>query len=94
MLLLDLAIDLLIPPLSIVALAVLAGLAASRLGAPWLLCALFLLLYVVRGWTLSGTGAQGLAALLRAPFYVLWKFAALARGPEGWVRTPREEAAV
>jgi cellulose synthase/poly-beta-1,6-N-acetylglucosamine synthase-like glycosyltransferase len=88
---LDLAVDLIVPPLSLLAIAVVAGLA---LGTPpiWLVCLLFLLVYVARGWMLSGTGVAGLAALARAPFYVVWKLAALARrADEGWTRTPREE---
>ena len=90
---LDLAVDLIVPPLSLLAIAVVVG---TGVGAPsiWVPCALFLLVYVARGWMLSGTGAAGLAALARAPFYVAWKLAALARGSdEGWERTPREEPA-
>ena len=92
--LLDLALDLIVPPLSLIALLVVAGLWLSHLGAAWIACALMLAVYVARGWALSGTGASGLKALLRAPLYVAWKIAALAGGgPSGWVRTPREDPA-
>jgi cellulose synthase/poly-beta-1,6-N-acetylglucosamine synthase-like glycosyltransferase len=94
--LLDLAIDLLVPPLSFLALAVLIGIAAgagSRIA--WLVSAACLAAYVLRGWALSGIGLRGFSALARAPFYVLWKLAVLTRrvGAMEWVRTPREEPA-
>jgi cellulose synthase/poly-beta-1,6-N-acetylglucosamine synthase-like glycosyltransferase len=100
---LDLALDLLVPPLSQVATGVVlligaAGLASLWASAllPWLwlglACALALTLYVLRGWQLSGVGGQGLIDLLRAPFFVVWKLLLLARarGPQQWVRTQRE----
>jgi cellulose synthase/poly-beta-1,6-N-acetylglucosamine synthase-like glycosyltransferase len=98
LLLLDLAFDLLVPPLSLLALAVLIGCAASLAAgsaaiSAWLLCAACLAAYVLRGWALSGIGLRGIGALLHAPWYVIWKLAVLWRGPGGWVRTPREEAA-
>ena len=53
-----------------------------------------LLLYVVRGWALSGVGPYGLLDLLWAPVYVLWKLTLRFRdrrhSPEEWVRTTRE----
>lgn len=81
---LDLALDLLVLPLSYLAVQVLTLLAASALLSlwqtallPWLwsaaFCALALVAYVLRGWQLSGRGAAGLLDLLRAPFFVLWK---------------------
>lgn len=100
---LDLALDLLVPPLSQVASGVVlligaAGLASLWASAllPWLwlglACALALTLYVLRGWQLSGVGGQGLIDLLRAPFFVAWKLLLLARarGTRQWVRTQRE----
>jgi cellulose synthase/poly-beta-1,6-N-acetylglucosamine synthase-like glycosyltransferase len=105
-LLLDLAMDVLVPPLSICAGVVLLGLAASswlalRLGtapAPlwvWAACALALCTYVARGWQLSGTGARGLVDLMCAPAYVLWKLTVMrgdGRAKDEWVRTTREGA--
>jgi cellulose synthase/poly-beta-1,6-N-acetylglucosamine synthase-like glycosyltransferase len=103
--LLDLAADLLVPPLALLggaaaaggAVAVLvASLADRPMGAPWLFGGSLLALaaYVARGWWLSGTGLQGLWSLLRAPLYLAWKVGvALARPdhPSGvWVRTARE----
>jgi hypothetical protein len=50
---------------------------------------------VLRGWSLSGTGARGLLDLLLAPVYVFWKltlrFRRPARATSEWVRTAREE---
>jgi cellulose synthase/poly-beta-1,6-N-acetylglucosamine synthase-like glycosyltransferase len=100
---LDLAIDLLVPPLSYVALNVLllgavAGLAllTALASAVWLwiatACALCLCLYVLRGWQLSGLGGRGLAALAYAPFFVVWKLLLMLRLPatQAWIRTRRE----
>ena len=96
---LDLALDLLVPPLSLLAVPVAAGLAAAMAlasGAATAVfgaCAFFLLAYVLRGWMMSGTGARGLLALLCAPAFVIWKLAVLAvrsRSKE-WVRTTRED---
>jgi len=104
-LLLDLALDILVPPLSVVALLVVFGLGGSLalcqltgssqgLVGAWSACAAALLLYGMRGWQLSGTGARGLLALLAAPFYVVWKLALLATSTSKkrseWVRTRRE----
>lgn len=102
-LLVDLALDLLVPPLATVAAVVLAGLGASALAAvfgvprwplgPWSLAAALVMAYVVRGWRISGTGLAGLRDLLWAPVYVAWKLT-LSLRPGGrtaaWVRTARE----
>jgi cellulose synthase/poly-beta-1,6-N-acetylglucosamine synthase-like glycosyltransferase len=101
---LDLALDLLVPPLSQVAVnivlligfAALAGLIdATLLSWFWLglACAASVALYVLRGWQLSGVGWRGLVDLLRAPLFVVWKLAVLlrARGSGVWVRTRREQ---
>jgi cellulose synthase/poly-beta-1,6-N-acetylglucosamine synthase-like glycosyltransferase len=101
--LLDLAVDVLLPPLSTIALWVIAGLAAAFvsgyfLGYPvslriWIANLIALVLYVLRGWSLSGTGARGLLELACAPFYVVWKVWLRLRQadrPKDWVRTARE----
>lgn len=102
---LDLALDLLVPPLATLALwiavAFLASAAASLTGldarlalAEVALAAAFLGLHVLRGWWLSGTGLRGLANLAAVPLYVIWKVGLAGRGPRArpgeWVRTPRE----
>jgi cellulose synthase/poly-beta-1,6-N-acetylglucosamine synthase-like glycosyltransferase len=100
---LDLALDLLVPPLSQVAVlivllgsvAALASLFDPAFIVAWwlgLACAACLVLYVLRGWQLSGVGWRGGVDLLRAPFFVVWKLAVLlrARGAGAWVRTRRE----
>ena len=99
---LDLAVDLLVLPLSYVVLNVVALLAVAATVAPrqasavqWLwvgsACAASLLLYVLRGWQLSGMGMLGLVDLARAPFFLVWKVLLLlrSRGSLAWVRTPR-----
>jgi 1,2-diacylglycerol 3-beta-glucosyltransferase len=100
---LDLAVDLLIPPLAylgigvsvlsfvgaMLALAHAPG-SALRLG---LFCMACLVAYVLRGWRLSGTGARGLLMLFSSPLYVAWKVALMRRekaAPTEWVRTQRE----
>jgi cellulose synthase/poly-beta-1,6-N-acetylglucosamine synthase-like glycosyltransferase len=100
---LDLALDLLLLPLSYVALnvaafAALAVAATGRLGADpaWLwvaaACCAGLLAHVLRAWQLSGLGLRGLLTLVRVPGFVLWKLALLARRrPQQWVRTEREK---
>jgi cellulose synthase/poly-beta-1,6-N-acetylglucosamine synthase-like glycosyltransferase len=99
----DLALDVLVPPLSIVAAYVATGLVAAlvwsgagpMLRVAWVLCAAAIVLAVLRGWQLSHTGARGLVALLAAPFFVVWKLLLMLRKPlrrDGeWVRTMREK---
>lgn len=99
---LDLALDLLVLPLSYVALnvfllgalIVVAGDEASRVWS-WacLACALALVLHILRGWQLSGAGWRGLLDLGRAPFFLLWKLMVMiggSRASKEWVRTKRE----
>ena len=100
---LDLALDLLVLPLSYVAINS-AGLIvlSAALGllvpgmAAWTitggLCVAALLIYVLRGWQLSGTGMGGLSALCAAPWFLAWKtvVAIRSRHQTGWVRTKRE----
>jgi cellulose synthase/poly-beta-1,6-N-acetylglucosamine synthase-like glycosyltransferase len=103
-LLTDLALELMVPPISYPALVVVAGglleawhfaLSGSlSMAAPlWTFCALALCAYVLRGVALSGTGLQGLAALATAPGYIVWKLVVAqpwkSRSTE-WVRTTRE----
>jgi GT2 family glycosyltransferase len=101
--LLDLALELLVPPLGTLLARVIVGLAASMALSlhlarvipatwAWLASALGLLAYGLRAWQLSGTGARGLAGLAAVPRYLLWKV--LLRGRRGvtgdeWVRTAR-----
>jgi 1,2-diacylglycerol 3-beta-glucosyltransferase len=105
LMLFDLAMDLLVPPLAtVVTLAVLgtaaAGGAVLFLGRspllllPWGLSCAMLVLYVLRGVALSGFGLRGLLDLLWAPVYIVWKLVIAVRGsgaPGGqWVRTTRD----
>ena len=100
---LDLALDLLVLPLSYIALnvsaltvaAVCTSLWQSTLrGWLWLtaFCVISLSLYVLRGWQLSGRGAAGLLDLLRVPFFMLWKVGLLLRRRDRreWVPTQRK----
>ena len=100
---LDLALDLMVLPLSYVALNVAAVLVLATFAATqgvsqawqWLGigCAVSLLFYTLRGWQLSGAGLRGLLDLARVPFFLAWKIAVMARGRHSkeWVRTNREE---
>ena len=101
--LLDLAIDLLVPPLAYLTALTTVGLALSVLAAargavvaPWVwgISLLGILLYVARGWAFSGVGMRGLLDLLWAPVYVVWKLTLRLRDkgrhPREWVRTTRE----
>jgi 1,2-diacylglycerol 3-beta-glucosyltransferase len=104
LLLLDLAADLLVPPLSYVVVFTLGGLTASAIWAAlggslwplaaWSVAGLGLTVYVARGLWLSRVGARGLLDLLWAPVYIAWKLAlAIQSPPSGqreWVRTTRE----
>jgi cellulose synthase/poly-beta-1,6-N-acetylglucosamine synthase-like glycosyltransferase len=99
---LDLAVDLLVLPLSYVVLNVALLLAVAAATVPWhaesmswlwvgAVCVASVALYVLRGWQLSGMGALGLLDLARAPFFLLWKVMLLlrSRGSLAWVRTRR-----
>jgi cellulose synthase/poly-beta-1,6-N-acetylglucosamine synthase-like glycosyltransferase len=101
--LLDLAIDILVPPLSTLVVWNVAGLTYAVvmryvLGQPvsaaiWIVNLGAIGVYVVRGWSLSGTGARGLLDLGAAPLYVAWKMWLKVRQtpqPSTWVRTARE----
>ena len=100
---LDLALDLLVPPLTtLVAVALLGALAAGAaawrgaagaVGAlPWAAALVALAVYVGRGAALAGQGPRVLLDLAWAPAYAAWKLAlALRPAPrsEAWVRTAR-----
>lgn len=103
--LLDLALDLLVPPLTPLALAAAAGTATAvawhaAFGGspasmfPWLLSTCFIGAYIARGLAISGTGARGLLALLWAPVYVVWRIGVglrpTVRASNEWIRTARE----
>jgi cellulose synthase/poly-beta-1,6-N-acetylglucosamine synthase-like glycosyltransferase len=100
---LDLALDLLVLPLSYVTLNVgLLIICASialywhLVGVAWLwlalACAASLLAYVLRGWQLSGIGARGIFDLARVPLFLTWRVLSLLRPrAQGWVRTDREK---
>ena len=101
-LLLDLALELLVPPLGTLAVSIalglglcLAGLATGHAGpwalAPWAVAALAVGVYVFVGWLTAGLGLRDLLDLRHVPGFVLWKLRIGARGrPDEWVRTPRE----
>jgi cellulose synthase/poly-beta-1,6-N-acetylglucosamine synthase-like glycosyltransferase len=99
----DLALDILVPPLSTLVVWNVAGLTYAVamkmvLGKPvpvaiWVLNLGALGAYVLRGWAVSGTGARGLVDLGAAPFYVAWKMWLKMKNdkePSTWVRTTRE----
>jgi len=106
--LLDLALDLLVPPLTTLGASAVVGLGVSLLVGGWLdvrlvatwawaACVAAIAAYVVRGWSVSHTGLRGLASLARVPLYALWKLSLAlkerARLPGVWIRTPRERRA-
>jgi cellulose synthase/poly-beta-1,6-N-acetylglucosamine synthase-like glycosyltransferase len=102
--LVDLAADLLVPPLGELLMVTLAGLALSlgawamggAASAPWLWAMALggIVVHVMTGWAFSGVGPAGLLDLMWAPVYVIWKmtlrFSDRGRTPEEWVRTTRE----
>ncbi len=101
---LDLAMDLLVPPLSYIALNVAVLAVAAGLATLWHPALQFwlwpaagtaaaLLSYVLRGWQLSGRGNAGLLDLLHAPVFVVWKLTrVLRRHDRGeWAPTRRRQ---
>jgi 1,2-diacylglycerol 3-beta-glucosyltransferase len=103
--LVDLGLDLLVPPFAYLAAAAAGGtvlsLGASWLSGrvlwpvwPWAASLASVVLYVARGWWLSGTGIRGLLGLAAAPAYLVWKIGLILRSGrgarQGWVRTPRD----
>jgi cellulose synthase/poly-beta-1,6-N-acetylglucosamine synthase-like glycosyltransferase len=102
---LDLALDLMVLPVSYVylnvaALLILAALASTQVPSlqiwVWLSagCAAAAILYILRGWSLSGVGPRGLLDLARAPFFLAWKLLVMVgrRDSKEWVRTKRENS--
>jgi 1,2-diacylglycerol 3-beta-glucosyltransferase len=103
LLLFDLLVDLLVPPVAeLVAFNAVGAALCVFVGgvhgavAPWIWGASLagVLLYVLRGWALSGIGLYGIVDLLWAPVYVIWKltlrFRHRGQHPKDWVRTTRE----
>ncbi len=100
---LDLALDLLVLPLSYVALNLaalifLAALIGLKDPAAWmwlwwaLACMAALVIHVLRGAQVSGMGVRGLAALAHVPGFLVWKMIVLfGRKSAGWIRTEREK---
>ncbi|NUS97256.1 MAG: glycosyltransferase [Gemmatimonadaceae bacterium] len=100
---LDLAADLLVPPLTWLALASLGGTMVSlyvahrggsiAVPAAWIVSLVALAIYIARGVQLSGLGARAVLDLAWAPGYALWKLALLftprRRRTTEWVRTAR-----
>jgi cellulose synthase/poly-beta-1,6-N-acetylglucosamine synthase-like glycosyltransferase len=105
LLLLDLAADLLVPPLTYVALAALFGFTAAAgwivVGhgagwalAPWAVALAGLIVYVLRGVWMARVGPRAVLDLLWAPVYMTWKIVLSLRASPSkdreWVRTARE----
>jgi hypothetical protein len=103
----DLALDLLVPPLSRIAVAAFFGLLAAAAlslasgtlalsAGSFAFCVFAVVLYVLRGWSVSGTGLRGLVDLGLAPVYVVWKASLrlrkASRPTSSWVRTKREQS--
>ncbi len=100
---LDLALDLLVLPLSYVTLNVGLLITGALVAVHWnlanvawvwlaLACAFSLLAYVLRGWQLSGIGARGIFDLARVPLFLTWRVLSILRPrAQGWVRTDREK---
>jgi len=101
---LDLALDLMVPPLSYLllhlgawtgaALAMAAFWPSTRPLLGWALIAdSALVAHVLRGWQLSGVGLQGLADLLRVPGFLYWKLRLLGEERlQQWQPTSRKRA--
>ena len=101
----DLGLDLLVPPLATIGLAIallfsvsyagLLALPASPVPVVFFLAAVLasaaLGLHVARGWQLSGTGSRGLLDLASAPRFALWKLMLRCRPGQNaaWIRTRR-----
>ena len=99
----DLALDLVVPPISYPALLVVLGVVMEAahialtgelsVAAPlWSFSAFARFVYVLRGVAFSGTGIGGVFALAAAPAYVVWKLVVAKpwKATGAWVRTQRE----
>jgi cellulose synthase/poly-beta-1,6-N-acetylglucosamine synthase-like glycosyltransferase len=106
LLLFDLAMDLLVPPLSYVGIIGFMGLCLEGIYyvttgqlSPsiylWIGSLSCLALYVIRGVQHSRLGLQGVLVLCYAPAYVVWKLLIArpfgSRGKGKWIRTQRED---
>ncbi len=98
---LDLALDLLVLPLSYVVVNVVGIVALGALNPDGFRSALLTLgfidllalaVYVCRGWMLSGIGIAGIWDLLRVPGFLVWKVLIIRfhAKPNAWIRTKRE----
>jgi len=98
---LDLALDLLVLPLSYVVVNVFGIIGISALNPDGFRSALLTLglidllalaIYVCRGWMLSGIGIAGIWDLLRVPAFLFWKLLIIRFHPKPntWIRTKRE----
>lgn len=98
---LDLALDLLVLPLSYVVVNVVGIITIGALNPGGLRSALLmvglidllvLVAYVCRGWMLSGIGIVGIFDLLRVPVFLFWKLLIIRFHPKPntWIRTKRE----
>jgi cellulose synthase/poly-beta-1,6-N-acetylglucosamine synthase-like glycosyltransferase len=104
--LLAIALDLCIPPLSLLVVmwlvAMGGALLAAALGASWipgiiLIIEGFLIFFSILGaWAKFGRADIPLLTLLAVPFYIIWKIplyvAFLVRPETMWIRTPRDAA--
>ena len=102
--LMAMALDLCIPPLSLLVLMWLVGTAISLilggLGLSWLSAkilgvgGIWLLLSILLAWAKFGTKDLSIGTLLTIPMYVLWKIpiylAVLVRPQTEWIRTERD----
>ncbi len=102
---LDLAADLLVPPLTTLGALVVAGLGLASLLTwlgiaggmgivPWAIALVLLSSYVVRGAVLSGTGPRAVLDLMWAPVFAVWKITLMlkpTRRTGEWVRTTRSD---
>lgn len=99
----DLAADLLVPPLSFVAVNIILLASAAAMSLLWLpagrtwiwvalTCTAALSVHVIRSWQLSHVGPRALLDLFRVPGFLLWKVHVTfgRRAGHGWVRTERE----
>lgn len=106
-LLLDLSLDVLVPPLaqlvaavggySLLSLVLVCWFGATYGLVPAALMLVALVLYVLRGASLSGLGVSAFSTLALAPAYVAWKLglkiSGRLRGGQDWKRTTREDEA-
>lgn len=100
----DLALDILVPPLATITLLTCLLLLCSLITwaiwpnmGIWLWASLVMILiqvaYVLRGWRLSRLPASALLDLLRAPFFIIWKLMLRVRraSTTQWIKTRRND---